>query len=44
MNLGKLFARLTSFQKVQFQSVSIVFKFVHPCFLLYLLCFVTLLL
>ena len=31
--------RLTSFQKPQLQSVSIFFKFVHPCFLFYLLCY-----
>ena len=35
----KLF-RLTSCQKPQLQSVSNFFKFVHPCFLLYLLCFI----
>ena len=30
--------RLASFQKPKFQSLSIVFKFVHPWLLLYLLC------
>ena len=31
--------KLTSFQKPQSQSVSIFFKFVHPCPFLYLLCY-----
>ena len=31
--------KLTSFQKPQSQSVSIFFKFVHPCPRLYLLCY-----
>ena len=31
--------RLTSYQKPQLQSVSNLFKFLRPCFLLYLLCF-----
>ena len=31
--------RLTSFQKPKLQSVSISLKYVHPCFLLYLLCY-----
>ena len=31
--------KLTSFQKPQSQSVSIFFKFVHQCPLLYLLCY-----
>ena len=36
--------RLTSFQKPQLQSISIFFKFVYSCFLLYLLCHLYLLL
>ena len=36
--------RLTSFQKPKLQSVSISLKYVHPCFLLYLLCYSYLLL
>ena len=31
-------SRLRSFQKVQVKSISIFFKFVHVCLLLYLLC------
>ena len=39
-NISKLWktVRLTSFQKLQLVSVSIFFKFVLLCFLLYLLC------
>ena len=42
MNLKSV--TLTSFQKPQFQSVSIFFKFVHPYFPLYVLCLYPLLL
>ena len=37
VNFEKLSVRLNSFQKPQFQSVSIFFSFVHPWQLLYLL-------
>ena len=37
INFEKLLVRLNSFQKPQFQSVSIVFSFAHPWQLLYLL-------
>ena len=35
---------LTSFQLTQFQSVSVFFKFVHPCLISYVLCYLYLLL
>ena len=42
MNLEKTVG-LTSFQKPQLQSVSIFWKFKHPCLLFYLLCYLYLL-